>query len=319
MSLPSPDPSPDPNPDPNLDPDPDIKSGPEMDLDSNLPDPYPEIKPEPEEDLDSMLVDPEVDSEPAPEITPFTRKRRNSELPDRPTLLPKRQHVVSAADGSPCLVNPASVVPFPSEAFVRFIEPYLRPKSFVLQLGCRDGKITFDIAAYLEPPGHIVAVNVPGQGITQAEGNASLLYDSSDASDASDSADSKESKFTFIHVPDLTHLPFGRDSFDVVFACDIMAHLPARNDHKYIIEVLSEMRRVTKPSGFMASRDTTAHHFFPTYDLDNLITTSLLKATGLKQWCGSDIPSFYKLIGFSPKGIRVNSATSTRGHVVGQR
>ncbi|KAI1169269.1 hypothetical protein F5B18DRAFT_594707 [Nemania serpens] len=77
-----------------------------------------------------------------------------------------------------------------------------------------------------------------------------------------------------------------------------MAHLPATPDHSNVLLVLREMRRVTKPGGFVVSRDVAAQHFFPTSDLDGLIMATLRRATGLTGWYGDLMPRLYNTVGF---------------------
>lgn len=66
------------------------------------------------------------------------------------------------------------------------------------------------------------------------------------------------------------------------------------------IRVITEMKRVAKPSGLVASHDLSALHFFPNhlYQLDDLVERTLFKAAGMKGWYGAIMPELYHRIGF---------------------
>ncbi|KAJ8128610.1 hypothetical protein O1611_g5028 [Lasiodiplodia mahajangana] len=172
--------------------------------------------------------------------------------------------------------------------------------------------VTFALHDLVAGGGTVTSVNVPSEDVKLADERADELFGPEYEDDLMN--------FVFITVPDLTRLPFQDNSFDLVYACDIMAHLPTRTIGSYspdILKVLTEMKRVTKPGGYMASRDIAAHHFFPEDDLGNLITSSLFRATGLRGWCGPHMPLFYRQLGFDLAEVHVDSTTTIRGHTRG--
>ncbi|KAI0446645.1 hypothetical protein F4803DRAFT_547079 [Xylaria telfairii] len=90
----------------------------------------------------------------------------------------------------------------------------------------------------------------------------------------------------FINFSIRDTIPVDDGIFDVVYASEIMSHLPSRAENDVVIKVLTEMKRVTKPSGIVASHDIAALHFFPNhrYQLDDLVERTLFKAADDEDW-----------------------------------
>ncbi|TGJ86464.1 hypothetical protein E0Z10_g2334 [Xylaria hypoxylon] len=170
-----------------------------------------------------------------------------------------------------CLVEPAAAGYYsrsPAQEFIEFLAPRLCNGNRVLQLGdTQDGAITFGLRSAVQPTGQVIGVYGPGQNVDHAKEPTQEV---------------DMGNVTFLNVPDLPVLPFKDNYFDAVYACNIMAHLPVNGKHRAVIKMLQEMKRVTKPSGLVVSRDLAAQHFFPNSDLEDLITKTLFKATGLR-------------------------------------
>ena len=109
----------------------------------------------------------------------------------------------------------------------------LRPDSSVLEVGCGSGGYALYIA---EKVGcRIVGLDINALGI----GNANQLA----------LARSLASEARFEQCDASKSLPFEGDTFDAVFANDVLCHLPGRP------EVLGEMFRILKPGGRMLFSD----------------------------------------------------------------
>jgi SAM-dependent methyltransferase len=110
----------------------------------------------------------------------------------------------------------------------------LSPGMSLLDVGCGPGTITADLAK-LVAPGRVVAVDHAASVLDQARGAAA----------AAGVADRIEFATADVHA-----LDFPDDSFDVVHAHQVLQHVgdPVR--------ALSEMRRVCKPGGIVAARDS---------------------------------------------------------------
>ncbi|MEU0276777.1 methyltransferase domain-containing protein [Streptomyces sp. NPDC006307] len=118
----------------------------------------------------------------------------------------------------------------------------LRPGLDVLDVGCGPGTITADLAA-LVAPGRVTAVDAAGDVLEQARAVA-----------AERGLDNVE-----FGVADVHALDFPDDSFDVVHAHQVLQHVGDP------VAALREMRRVCRPGGVVAARDSDygAFTWFP--------------------------------------------------------
>jgi SAM-dependent methyltransferase len=119
----------------------------------------------------------------------------------------------------------------------------LVPGADVLDVGCGPGTITVDIAARVAP-GRVLGVDAAADAIEAAAGaaaDASLIN-------------------LEVRVDDVYGLDVADDSFDVVHAHQVLQHLTDP------VAALREMRRVCRPGGVVAARDSIyrAMSWFPT-------------------------------------------------------
>ncbi|GGT96215.1 methyltransferase domain-containing protein [Streptomyces lateritius] len=114
-----------------------------------------------------------------------------------------------------------------------YLIPELRPGLDVLDVGCGPGTITADLAA-LVAPGRVTAVDAVRDVLDKARAVA-----------AERGLENVEFAVADVHA-----LDFPDDSFDVVHAHQVLQHVgdPVR--------ALSEMRRVCRPGGVVAARDS---------------------------------------------------------------
>ncbi|MCX4965834.1 methyltransferase domain-containing protein [Streptomyces sp. NBC_00654] len=109
----------------------------------------------------------------------------------------------------------------------------LRPGMAVLDVGCGPGTITADLAA-LVAPGPVTAVDSSPGVLAQAAGAA---------------AERGLDNVTFA-TADVHALDYPDDSFDVVHAHQVLQHVGDP------VQALREMRRVCRPGGLVAARDS---------------------------------------------------------------
>ncbi|MFI9628565.1 methyltransferase domain-containing protein [Streptomyces sp. NPDC052042] len=109
----------------------------------------------------------------------------------------------------------------------------LRPGMSVLDVGCGPGTITADLAA-LVAPGRVTAVDTSREVLARAAEVASER-----------GLDGIE-----FATGDVEALDFPDDSFDVVHAHQVLQHVADP------VRALSEMRRVCRPGGIVAARDS---------------------------------------------------------------
>lgn len=118
----------------------------------------------------------------------------------------------------------------------------LRPGMSVLDVGCGPGTITADLAA-LVAPGPVTAVDTTREILDQA-------------AEVARERDLANVEFT---TADVHALDFPDDSFDVVHAHQVLQHVGDP------VQALREMRRVCRPGGVVAARDSdyAAMAWFP--------------------------------------------------------
>ncbi|KAF5125035.1 putative methyltransferase C1B3.06c [Metarhizium anisopliae] len=114
-----------------------------------------------------------------------------------------------------------------------FLLPHIKPDMTILDIGCGPGTITVDLASYV-PEGRVTGLERAAKVLEQARALA--------ASRAVDNIDFVEGDANALRYPD--------GSFDIVFCHQVLQHV------KDPVGVLREMRRVAKPGGIVAARES---------------------------------------------------------------
>ena len=114
-----------------------------------------------------------------------------------------------------------------------YLVPRLRPGLDLLDVGCGPGTLTVDLARAVTP-GRVVGVDA-----------AAAVVDAARAEAAGAGLPSVS-----FQVADLFALPFPDDAFDVVHAHQVLQHVADP------VAALVEMRRVCRPGGLVAARDS---------------------------------------------------------------
>ena len=117
-----------------------------------------------------------------------------------------------------------------AENSAAFLLPHLGAGMSLLDVGCGPGTITADLAQCV-PDGRVVGIDVPPDLMATAQ------------------RDRGSDRVSF-EVGDIYALRFDDDTFDVVFAHQVLQHLGDP------VAALREMRRVLKPGGLVAVRDS---------------------------------------------------------------
>lgn len=120
-----------------------------------------------------------------------------------------------------------------AENSAAYLLPSLRPGLHLLDVGCGPGTITVDLAG-LVAPGRVTAIEPIPDALDLARGHAQQC--------GQDNID--------FAVADVHALQFADNTFDVVHAHQVLQHLADP------VRALAEMRRVCKPGGVVAARDS---------------------------------------------------------------
>jgi len=184
-----------------------------------------------------------------------------------------------------------------------FLLPYLHanPASHILDIGCGPGTITTGLAA-LVPQGSVTGVELSDEILSQAQRTVDSANEGSGVKN-----------IVLVKADVLQGLFFSENTFDVVFASQLFPHLPGKENK---IKALTEMRRVLKPGGILATRDAVELHFYPKrYGLDGLWAGNMkMVLSGGSEdseeggFPGGRMKGLYRSVGFSE--VQVGAGTT---------
>ncbi|BDZ43069.1 hypothetical protein GCM10025865_23680 [Paraoerskovia sediminicola] len=172
-----------------------------------------------------------------------------------------------------------------AENSATFLLPHLAPGTTVLDVGCGPGTLTADLASRVAPA-TVIGVDASEKALASARENATAK-----------GVDNVE-----FRQANAYELPFDDGSFDVVFAHQVLQHLSDP------IAALREMRRVTRPGGLVANResDYAAMTWYPASDgLSewNELYHEVTRAYGFEADAGRRLLSWVEQSGFAPEAI----------------
>ncbi|KAI9375540.1 S-adenosyl-L-methionine-dependent methyltransferase [Aspergillus egyptiacus] len=162
--------------------------------------------------------------------------------------------------------------------------PHLHPDMKILDIGCGPGSITVDLAS-LVPTGHVTGLEYVADPLDSARTLA-----------AARGVTNIEFRVGDIHA-----LEFADDSFDIVHVHQVLQHV------RDPVKALAEMRRVVKPGGIVAARESAAMTWFPENSgiagwLD--LTSRMARAKGGDPHPGNRIHVWAREAGFAMERIR---------------
>ena len=161
-----------------------------------------------------------------------------------------------------------------------YLLPVLRPGMSLLDVGCGPGTISADLAEIVAP-GRVVAVDRAPVILTRAHAYAAERGLDLDFA-----------------VADVHALQFADDTFDVVHAHQVLQHVGDP------VQALREMRRVCKPGGIVAARDSdyaamTWYPLTPGLDLWLDLYHRVARAAGGEPDAGRRLRSWARAAGFT--------------------
>lgn len=167
-----------------------------------------------------------------------------------------------------------------------YLLPYLKPDMKLLDVGCGPGTITADLAANYVPHGHITAVDFASDVLHKARQYA---------------ADRGVTNVDFMPA-DAHALPFPDDTFDVTHAHQVLQHVTDP------VQILREMRRVTKPGGLVATRETDFAGFVWYPESEGMaewmqMYVRVARANGGEPHAGRRLLAWARLAGFQPTQV----------------
>lgn len=178
-----------------------------------------------------------------------------------------------------------------AEDSAAYLLPVLEPGQRLLDVGCGPGTITAGLAERVAP-GEVVAVDTAREvlavaGATAAERGATNVT---------------------VREADALALPFEDATFDVVHAHQVLQHLGDP------VAALREMRRVTRPGGWVAVRDADygAMTWFPEVPgLDDWLALyhEVTEANGAEADAGRRLLHWVLAAGFDPARVRPGAST----------
>ncbi|KAE8353088.1 S-adenosyl-L-methionine-dependent methyltransferase [Aspergillus coremiiformis] len=121
-----------------------------------------------------------------------------------------------------------------------YLLPYIASTSTILDIGCGPGSITVDFARRA-PEGHITGIEYVPDPLDQARALAS----------------SQGITNIEFRVGDIHSLDFPDDTFDIVHVHQVLQHIADP------VKALQEMRRVVKPGGIVAARESATMSWYP--------------------------------------------------------
>lgn len=168
-----------------------------------------------------------------------------------------------------------------AENSAAFVLPVLTPETTLLDVGCGPGTVTIDLASRV----------ARAVGLDRAP---TVLAAAREAAQGTSNVDFVEG--------DAYALPFEDDSFDVVYAHQVLQHLTDP------IAALREMRRVARPGGYVAVRDAdySAMTWYPRVaGLDDWIALyqEVSQANSNDADAGRKLLSWVLEAGFDPAGV----------------
>jgi ubiquinone/menaquinone biosynthesis C-methylase UbiE len=180
-----------------------------------------------------------------------------------------------------------------AESDAAFLLPYIKKIDHILDVGCRPGSITTSFTKYASE-GTTTGIDISANVLKKAK---TLAAEANIPTKGPGSVIFEE-----WHI--LEGLTYPDDPFDIVYCSQVLGHLPPPD---LPLRALTEMRRVLKPGGILATREAADQHFYPrSLDLDRLwvgnLSRAIYKGTPDADPTGTILPALFHKVGFDVDG-----------------
>ncbi|RHZ45311.1 class I SAM-dependent methyltransferase [Aspergillus thermomutatus] len=189
-----------------------------------------------------------------------------------------------------------------AESEAAFLLPYIKKTDCILDVGCGPGTITIGFVKYASE-GRTIGIDISANVLVRAKAKAN---------EASIPREGPGS-IVFEEGNILEGLTYSDNTFDVIFCAHTLGYMPPPD---MPLKALTEMRRVLKPGGILATRDTVEQHFYPrSVDLDRLwvgnFRRAVLKGDTEAELSPSMMPALFRRAGFDADGAKVCISTGS--------
>ncbi|KAF8331204.1 putative ubiE/COQ5 methyltransferase [Amanita rubescens] len=170
-----------------------------------------------------------------------------------------------------------------------YLIPHIKQNMTILDIGCGPGSITIDLAR-LVPQGHVTGIEYVLDPLEQARSLASAQ---------------KITNVSF-QIGDIHSLEFPDNTFDIVHAHQVLQHVADP------VRALREMRRVVKPGGMVACRESASMTWYPPsegIDAWWALSNRISRGRGGNPHPGSHIHVWAEKAGFDKTDIAKSAGT----------
>lgn len=192
-----------------------------------------------------------------------------------------------------------------AETDAAFLLPHIKKHHNVLDVGCGPGTISMGFIKYASE-GTTVGIDISAEVLEKAKfmaaeakiphtGPGSIRFEAGDV---------------------ISGLSYPDNSFDIIYCAQVLGYFVENPDLP--VQALTEMRRVLKPGGTLATRTGAEQHFYPrSFGLDRLWVHNFERAVHkgvipAVDSVGNNMPALFRKAGFDTGngGIHVSAGTT---------
>ncbi len=190
-----------------------------------------------------------------------------------------------------------------AESEAAFLLPHIKKTDHLLDVGCGPGTITTGLAKYAKE-GTVIGMDISPYVIQKAR---ELAAEAGMPTHGPGSVVFEEGNI-------LDRLAYPDNTFDIVYCSQVFQHLKGPD---MPLRALREIRRVLKPDGILATRDTAGQRFYPRNSgLDRLWEDNMRRAADKGEPdvdpTGPRMPALLRAAGFDVDGGQVHIGAGTR-------